>query len=127
MNLLYAVSFLRPPPPEDLAAAYVSQGRPIMSGTTTHFSSPAFRLPPSFLWASTGSGPLTVGQMERADLNDTDDAWLRANKDWLGMEKIRGERLTGEGKQKGGKRNRLGGDRKGAFNSPLFTHGWLFN
>src|SRR6266403_304108 len=25
MNLLYAVSFLRPPPPEDLAAPYVSQ------------------------------------------------------------------------------------------------------
>jgi hypothetical protein len=30
MNLLYAVSFLRPPPPEDLATAYVSQGRSIL-------------------------------------------------------------------------------------------------
>jgi hypothetical protein len=32
--------------------------------------------------------------------------------------KLRGERLTGEGKQKGGEREILGGDRKGAFNSP---------
>ena len=39
--------------------------------------------------------------------------------------KLRGEMLTVEGKEKGGgQRNRLGGDRKGAFNSPqLFTHG----
>lgn len=76
MNLLYAVSFLRPPPPEDLATVYVSQGRPLLARTSTHFSSPAFRLLPSFPWALTGSGPLTVGQMKRVDLNHTDDAWL---------------------------------------------------
>jgi hypothetical protein len=52
MNLLYAVSFLRPPPPEDLTAGYLRQERAFMSGTTTHLSSPAFRLLPSFLWAS---------------------------------------------------------------------------
>lgn len=45
---------------------------------------------------------------------------MAVNKQKLGREwrKLRGKRLTGEGRQKGGERNRLGGVRKGAFNCP---------